>query len=423
MAKFLQVSVVLSVFLLLRGITPASAQNAVLNNSTALPGGTGYSNVVMGPTNTYPYASGANENIFIGFDAGRNISTGDNNVFLGYQAGYFTNIGSENTFLGYLTGYGNSSGVRNVFTGYFAGYRNIRGSRNAFTGYESGFNNDSGDENTFTGSHAGYDNTTGGYNVFTGSWAGQNNTTGGYNTFTGPYTGQNNTTGSQNTFLGYGADGTGDSKHNLQRATALGYNAAVAVNDGLVLGNTNVKVGIGTSSPDQRLTIKGNMNFVAYDNSMMLKNQPFLHFNEHESLALGLGSEIPSGAEKILVLGSKETTVQIPGIVNNHLPHSGQFLTVDDRGNLRLSQPRVQVASVADWSDKVFEPGYALRPLGEVEEFVKKNGHLPGVPSATEMVEKGMESAAFNAKLLEKIEELTLYVVELERRLKAVEEN
>lgn len=163
------------------------------------------------------------------------------------------------------------------------------------------------------------------------------------------------------------------------------------------------------------------MNFVAYDNSMMLKDQPFLHFNEHESLALGLGSEIAPGAEKTLVLGSKEATVQIPGILNSDLPHAGQFLTVDDRGNVRLSQPRVQVASVADWSDKVFEPGYALRPLGEVEDFVKTNKHLPGVPSAAAMVAEGMESAAFNAKLLEKIEELTLYVVALEKRLKELE--
>ncbi len=189
----------------------------------------------------------------------------------------------------------------------------------------------------------------------------------------------------------------------------------------MVLGNNDIKVGIGTAYPNQRLTIRGNMNFVAYDNSLQLKNQPFLHFNEHESLALGLGAEIPSGAEKTLVLGSEASEVQIPGVAKDYRPNTGQFLTVNEAGNMALAQPHVQVASVADWSDKVFEPGYALRPLGEVEEFVKKNKHLPGIPSAEKMVAEGMESAAFNAKLLEKIEELTLYVVELEKRLKELE--
>ncbi len=204
----------------------------------------------------------------------------------------------------------------------------------------------------------------------------------------------------------------------------------MGVNSGLVLGDTaNVKVGIGTAYPTERLTVcgnmklSGNMNLMLCDNSMMLKNQPFLHFNEHESLALGLGSEIPADEEKTLVIGSAEATIKIPGILKNYRSNAGQFLTVDKSGNMLLTQPRIQVASVADWSDKVFEPGYALRPLGEVEAFVKKNKHLPGVPSAEAMVAEGMESEAFNAKLLEKIEELTLYVVELEKRLKAVEKH
>ena len=52
---------------------------------------------------------------------------------------------------------------------------------------------------------------------------------------------------------------------------------------------------------------------------------------------------------------------------------------------------------------------------------MKKNKHLPGVPSAAEMVAEGLEATAFNAKLLEEIEELSLYMVALEKRLKELE--
>ncbi len=469
MLKFFKIPAALSV-LLLHGLAPAPAQNTVLTTSTALPGGgTGSNTVAMGPGNSYPSASNANSNVFIGagtgvaittgannafvgFGAGRNTTTGQSNLFtggeagyyntsgrsnsfVGFQAGYFnttgnynsfmgylaglnTSIGSYNTFMGNEAGYGNDVGSYNSFTGYRAGFNNFNGGNNSFVGNQAGFNNDTGGNNSFMGTYAGYNNKSGGNNAFTGYESGYQNTTGYNNAFTGFRAGYVNATGAFNSFMGSFADATGPNKVNLQRATALGYNAKVAVDDGLVLGDTTtVKVGIGTAYPNQRFTLRGNMNFLAYDNSMMLRNQPFLYFNEHESLALGLGSEIAPGAEKTLVLGSKDATVQIPGIVSSHRHHAGQFLTVDVQGNVRLTQPRVQVASIAEWSDKVFEPGYALRPLGEVEEFVKKNRHLPGVPSAAHMVEEGMESAVFNAKLLEKIEELTLYVVDLEKKM------
>uniref|UniRef100_UPI003594214F bZIP transcription factor n=1 Tax=Persicitalea sp. TaxID=3100273 RepID=UPI003594214F len=325
--------------------------------------------------------------------------------------------GFDNSFTGFQAGYSNTVGSRNSFTGYYAGYYNTTGGENTFTGYQAGRSNTTGFDNSFMGTFAGYNNTTGGYNSFTGLQAGYYNTTGNRNSFTGTQSGLANTTGDNNSFFGTYADATGPNKANLERATALGYRALVAVNNGLVLGDTsNVKVGIGTAYPNQRLTIRGNINYVAYDNSMMLKGQPFLHFNEHESLALGLGAELPADAEKTLVLGSSESAVQIPGLLSAYQPQAGQFLSVNQSGRLVLSQPRVQVAHVADWSDKVFEEGYALQPLDEVEAFVKKNKHLPGVPSAAAMVAEGMKSTAFNAKLLEKIEELTLYVVELEKR-------
>jgi hypothetical protein len=56
-------------------------------------------------------------------------------------------------------------------------------------------------------------------------------------------------------------------------------------------------------------------------------------------------------------------------------------------------------------------------PLAEVETFIKENQHLPDIPSEDEIKASGIDVAQMNALLLKKIEELTLYVIELEKKL------
>lgn len=64
------------------------------------------------------------------------------------------------------------------------------------------------------------------------------------------------------------------------------------------------------------------------------------------------------------------------------------------------------------WADYVFEDDYVLRPLEEVEQFINENGHLPNVPSAETIEEKGLELGNMMKIQQEKIEELTLYLIE-----------
>jgi chitodextrinase len=75
------------------------------------------------------------------------------------------------------------------------------------------------------------------------------------------------------------------------------------------------------------------------------------------------------------------------------------------------------------WSDFVFEPGYYLAPLNEVESFIKLNGHLKDIPSEAHVKANGVGLAEINTLLLQKIEELTLYIIELNKRLTAIESN
>jgi len=69
---------------------------------------------------------------------------------------------------------------------------------------------------------------------------------------------------------------------------------------------------------------------------------------------------------------------------------------------------KVAVSSNTDWADYVFEEGYEMLPINELEGYVSENKHLPNVPSAEEMVENGLDIAKMDAKLLEKIEEAYL---------------
>ncbi len=69
------------------------------------------------------------------------------------------------------------------------------------------------------------------------------------------------------------------------------------------------------------------------------------------------------------------------------------------------------------WADFVFDKNYKLRPLKEVESFITAHQHLPDVPSEKEIKEKGINVANMDATLLQKIEELTLYAIEQNKRM------
>jgi hypothetical protein len=83
----------------------------------------------------------------------------------------------------------------------------------------------------------------------------------------------------------------------------------------------------------------------------------------------------------------------------------------------------VKVQFEENWPDYVFTPEYRLPPLREVKEYVSRNNHLPGVPSAAEVKQDGVDLADMNAKLLLKIEEMTLYMIKMEERLEKLESN
>jgi hypothetical protein len=99
---------------------------------------------------------------------------------------------------------------------------------------------------------------------------------------------------------------------------------------------------------------------------------------------------------------------------------SGNFsnyaLSVD--GTIVATKTVVQIGS---WADKVFQKNYKLMSLSEIEDFVTKNKHLPEIPSETEVIENGVDVGEMNKLLLQKVEELTLHLIDLDKKYKSLE--
>ncbi len=89
-------------------------------------------------------------------------------------------------------------------------------------------------------------------------------------------------------------------------------------------------------------------------------------------------------------------------------------------GSIGAREIKVQASG---WADFVFEKEYTLPTLEQVESHIKKNGHLKGIPSAKDVSEHGILLGDMNAKLLQKIEELTLYTIAQEKRIDKLESN
>ena len=95
-------------------------------------------------------------------------------------------------------------------------------------------------------------------------------------------------------------------------------------------------------------------------------------------------------------------------------------LTLAVGGKIGAQGIYIRTAGAA-WPDYVFQPAYALRSLAEVEQFVRANCHLPEVPSAATVQAEGLDVGAMEAVLLKKVEELTLYLIELRKQNEALQ--
>jgi len=117
-----------------------------------------------------------------------------------------------------------------------------------------------------------------------------------------------------------------------------------------------------------------------------------------------------TGANVVILSGGNVgigTTVFSKGSTSN-------FYQLAVKGNIHAKEVDIDLLN---WSDFVFDKNYKLNSLTEVEKFINEHKHLPDVPSASEVKENGISVGNIDAKLLQKVEELTLYIIEQNKQI------
>ncbi len=134
-----------------------------------------------------------------------------------------------------------------------------------------------------------------------------------------------------------------------------------------------------------------------------------------EYLAIGVG-----GSDNAFIDPKEQMRINANGSVSiGTTDPKGYKLAV--AGSIVAEKLVVKLQS--NWPDNVFEESYNLRSLNEVENFIKENKHLPEIPSAKEMETKdGIDVGTIQTKLLQKIEELTLYMIEQKKEIETLKQ-
>lgn len=137
-----------------------------------------------------------------------------------------------------------------------------------------------------------------------------------------------------------------------------------------------------------------------------MKTIKYLLFVSMITLAQKSLAQYPISFPDGVIVGSSSIT--IPSGSNYKLAVGGGILT---------EKIRVATSGTTFWADYVFEPSFKLKSLKEVENYIKENKHLPDVPSTAEVIQNGIDLAQTQAILLQKIEELTLYVIKQDKEI------
>lgn len=141
--------------------------------------------------------------------------------------------------------------------------------------------------------------------------------------------------------------------------------------------------------------------------------------NTDPLFVIGNGTGTSARANALTVLKNGKTLIGNPNLAGFMGTPDGYLLFVQQ--GILAEKVKVAVATTAYWSDYVFDEKYKLKSIEDLESFVKTNKHLPNIPSAEEVVKNGIDMATMDAKLLEKIEELSLYIIQQNKRIEALE--
>jgi hypothetical protein len=368
--------------------------------------------------------AGSSANIAIGTDAGRGMTTGSGNTLVGSRVGY----------VGPITGLRNSAYGQDVL------YSLTTGNDNSVFGYFTGSSITSGINNAILGSHAGSYITTGGRNTIVGA-AANGWTTSGASGSRNVYIGERSayySRGNDNVFIGWNAGNNTSYDTVSNRFIIENTGSLTPLISGDFLMDT-LRIGGILSVRDNPLDV---------DSSSKVGSTAWVKNNFHKKIqwqSLGVNQGSLGAAQVINVTGGLTASISGNTLTINGTGSSGTanwntngnnivnanvgFVGIGTSVNPAPTDPQLKLAvngniyaqklkiTQQGWPDYVFEPTYKLMPLSELEEYIYKNKHLPDVPSAVEVETKGLDLGDNQTILLKKIEELTLYVIELKKEV------
>lgn len=206
----------------------------------------------------------------------------------------------------------------------------------------------------------------------------------------------------------------------------------------VVTGNGNV--GIGTATPTTLLNVNGgairlnNPGLYPYGINIDV-DFPGGWAREYSISHGGTGKLFAWGVQSS---GNALTYAYIGGNTIADAANTAPWMAFKPNGNVGIgtTNPQAKLAvngdvfakkikvtqASADWPDYVFEAPYMLMPLDSLEGYVKENKHLPEIPTAAIVEKEGLDLGEINKTLTKKLEEVTLYLIEINKRNKALEE-